>query len=245
MEFNIENTAFITSKRNIVLDPLADFKCMYISDLFDKQKDLYGKSKQGFYRLINRMELDGLLKTVGGLENNRKIVFLTQVGSSLLDKDFVNFPSKEALRHDAIVSSIVLDILKKIKSYTYEIPNSFDGSGLVPDARCWLDIDNEKSLFHIELELTRKSKERQIAKMKNYLQLKDKSFVIYFFDKKGVFNSYKESLNHTLIDLDIDEKKSRIILCYSPMLSSSDQCILDSDIYTQGQNAKLRDIFYA
>ena len=234
MDSNLKNSSFITTKRNIVLDPLADFKSMYISDLYEKQKDLYGNSKQGFYRLINRMEKDGLLKSVGGLENNRKIVFLTQEGSSIVDKDFINFPNKETLRHDAIVSSVVLEILNKIKFYTYDIPNSFDNGGYVSDARCWLDIDNRKSLFHIEVELTRKSKERQVTKMRNYLEMTDRSFVIYFFNKKGVFNSYRESLDHVLDDLGIDEKNSRIILCYSPMLSSSDHCILESDIYAQG-----------
>ena len=245
MDSNLKNSSFITTKRNIVLDPLADFKSMYISDLYEKQKDLYGNSKQGFYRLINRMEKDGLLKSVGGLENNRKIVFLTQEGSSIVDKDFINFPNKETLRHDAIVSSVVLEILNKIKFYTYDIPNSFDNGGYVSDARCWLDIDNRKSLFHIEVELTRKSKERQVTKMRNYLEMTDRSFVIYFFNKKGVFNSYRESLDHVLDDLGIDEKNSRIILCYSPMLSSSDHCILESDIYAQGQIATLKDVFYA
>lgn len=244
MSLDLERTPYISTKRNIVVDPLVDFKSMFIHDLFEEQKEIYGKNKQSFYKLINRMENDGLLQSVSGLENNRKIIFLTQKGAEALDRDYISFANREALRHDALVSAFVLNISKNTICYNYEIPYSQFDDDLIPDAKCLLDIGGDKKQFYIEVELTRKSRERQLTKMRNYINHSERPFVIYYFDKRGVFNSYKESMKNMLIDLDIEEKNNRIILCHSPDMLSIDSPLMESEIYIQGQKAMLKDIFH-
>ena len=80
--------------------------------------------------------------------------------------------------------------------------------------------------------------------MRNYINHSERPFVIYYFDKRGVFNSYKESMKNMLIDLDIEEKNNRIILCHSPDMLSIDSPLMESEIYIQGQKAMLKDIFH-
>lgn len=243
MENGLQNSTYLSSKRNIVLDPLVDFKSMFISDLFEKQSEVYGKSKQAFYRLICRMHDDGLINKVDGLDNNRKIVYLSKDASKIVGVDHIQYADRDTLRHDALVASVILDLEKKLNCRNVEIPsNNSDGFGLVPDAWCSLDLKGRETRVAIEIELTRKARQRQINKMNSYLDLNNDALALYIFDKRGVYNSYKENLKFTLEDQGISETSCNIILCYSPFLLSATHDLLDSEIFITGRNSKLGEV---
>jgi len=157
----------------------------------------------------------------------------------------INDIKEDILRHETI-TAINLRKLKKLNEVqdvflNHELIDQNNFKKLIeidPDGILVLKFNGSTFFTGVEIELTRKTKDRYIHKFKLYIESDHYRNAIYFFDKIGIFQSYKKQLSEIYIN-------SKIILCYHPELSSLNSDILKYQVFYQERDGYLGEILHA
>jgi len=234
----------LNARREEIVAPLLDFGVIYLSDAMKLVK--WNKSQGAFYRLITRMENDGIIKSKRYTNDNKKVIYLDKDIHLALAPD-TPYLSSEILYHDASLSSVFCKFLELKNVVACEKIHQghrnykFD-TGVFPDGIVLSRNDEYTSRIAIEVELTRKSKERYIKKFDEYQSETTLKFVIFFFNSAGVFNSYRHELEHYMLEKNISLRDSKIVLCYCPNFTANTEDFFNSSAYAEGEVSKLSSI---
>jgi len=183
------------------LRPLIDWRILDLKNLMKKVN--YELGYVGFTKIISNLEKKSLIGSFRDPFSRKKYLYLTNKGNDYLGGDFKPPAiSNLTLVHDAKVVELVLEFLKLKSSYGFELEHQIKESKtfgttyrICPDAIILGEKGGHKFKLAIELELTRKTKEKYLTKIGQYLNSSYYDFVVYFFQNKGVLNSYKRHIN--------------------------------------------------
>jgi hypothetical protein len=179
------------------LEPLKQWRILDLKNLMKKSN--YSASYKGFCKVLLRLEKKNMIGSFRDPFSGRKYLFLTKEGDVYLGGDD-NPPaiSKDTLVHDSKVVELVLELLKLHSFYGFELEHQIKDSKafgttyrICPDAIMLGEKGDVKFKLALELELTRKTKVKYLAKVGQYLNSNYYDFVVYFFQNKGVMNSYR------------------------------------------------------
>lgn len=241
----MNNKIYLNQTREEAIAPLLDFGVMYVSDLYKLSRST--KAKTSFYRLILRMEKDGLLISKKHTDKNKKYVYLSKDVHDTYAPD-LPYVSGDILYHDAVLASILCKFSRLnisslcIKMHQGVSLNRF-ASGVFPDGIVFTESNEVKKKVAIEVELTRKSKDRYLRKFDLYMKEDEIDVVIFFFDSKGVYNSYKRELKLFLHENDIKKEDCKIALCHVGSVSEDAEDFFSSVSYGLGRECLLHNLF--
>lgn len=227
--------------RDKVIGPLFDYGVLYAADLLDKVG--WDKSLGAFYKLLTRMENDGILKSKRHVSNNKKYVYLTKEVHNAFAPD-TPYISQEILYHDAVLSSVLckfshLNSVKAVKKIHHGKANYLFSTGVIPDGLVISENNEDEVKLAIEIELTRKSKERYVQKFDEYMKEDGVDIVFFFFDTFGVYNSYQNELKSYCFDNGFSASECKIALCYTPYISNSKKDFFESRAYGLGRESQI------
>jgi DNA-binding MarR family transcriptional regulator len=227
------------------LFPLKKWRILDLKTLLDKS--LYHHSYEAFTKMLQRLEKKKMIESFIDPFTKNKFVYLTKEGDSYLGgTDNSPMLSTNSLIHDSRVVKLVLELLN-LSYFTgseLEHENKQRGSfnnrtGNIPDAVLLGKKDEQKFRVALELELTRKTKTRYLAKAGQYLNTTYYDFVIYFFQSKSLLESYKKN---------IDEKfgtdsNTKIIYAYNEKLFLKGFDFMESRIIFLNRKGDFSTIF--
>ncbi|MCP4912365.1 MAG: hypothetical protein GY909_04545 [Oligoflexia bacterium] len=143
-------------------------------------------------RIVNRLFQSNLIKKIkGGFKKD--YVFLTNRGGLVSSYNSQYDESEDELFHD-MVSSFVLLRLLEFKNFESGSLN-FDTGSYLSDGELNCIKKGQNYKMALEVELTQKSKRRVESKFKYYLNTKNFDYVLYVFNKRSTFESYKRTLS--------------------------------------------------
>ncbi len=161
----------------------------------------YPFSDSAFRKKLNRLERSGIIKTTRDFNRGRKYAYLSQKGKDFLKPDeSYDCVAEGHERHDLLVSHI-LQYFEKFKGVrACYLEHELKGeqqfrskNQVIPDGLIKTNHQGKELSIAIELEITRKSKNRIESKYERYLQDKKIDTVFWFFTSEGVKKSY---INH-------------------------------------------------
>jgi DNA-binding MarR family transcriptional regulator len=227
------------------LEPLKDWRILDLKNLMAKVN--YELGYVGFTKIISNLEKKNLVKSFRDPFSRKKYLYLTNIGNDYLGGN-MNPPaiSKETFVHDAKVVELVLEFLKLHSFYGFELEHqikdlkSFGTSyRICPDAVMLGEKDGGKFKLAIELELTRKTKAKYLSKVGEYLNSSFYDFVVYFFQNKGVMNSYRTHIRDKY-GLDSDR---RILYVLNEQLLSKNFVFDDSVAFYKTKEGRVDELF--
>jgi hypothetical protein len=182
------------------LEPLKQWRILDLKNLMRESK--YEATYKGFCKMLLRLEQKNMIGSFREPYSGRKYLFLTKEGDSYLGgNDNPPAISEHTLVHDAKVVDLVLEFLKLESSYGFELEHQIKDTKafgttyrICPDAIIFGQKGQGKFKIALELELTRKTKAKYLAKVGQYLSSSYYNFVVYFFQNKGVMNSYRKHI---------------------------------------------------
>lgn len=182
------------------LEPLKKWRILNLKNLMGKAN--YELGYVGFTKMMSNLEKKNLIGSFRDPYTRKKYLYLTNEGNSYLGGGSKSPAiSKETLVHDSKVVEIVLGLLALKSFYGFELEHNMKqgdgmcfGSSVLPDSLMLGEKDGKKFKLALELELSRKVKERYLGKASEYLKSDYYNFVIYFFQNKGVLNSYRKHI---------------------------------------------------
>ena len=205
----------ISSLHEAYLAPILKWRIMDIVSL--KNELGFKRNYSAFCRSLRGLEDKGVIGSYRRPNGGKKVVYLTSRGEKLLAQDQnPTAVSKETLVHDLKVSELTRELLNagliQSASLEHEIHNKRQFGSVarvVPDA-LWEVVHGKKALkIALELELNLKSRPRIIEKIRQYLADSSYDSVIYFFEKKTHFESYRQ-----LIEAEEGEKTFKKIALF-------------------------------
>ena len=168
-------------------------------DLESLRKECFRATKyKNFHRIIRGLEKEKILEGYRDPHSRKKFVFLSPLGESQLSlKDNPTAISNETLIHDLKVSEITRTFMAdgwidevELEHQIHDKRNFKLTYKIIPDAILYLEKKGHKFQLAFELELTRKSNQRLIEKMKQYEDSSFYHYVMYFFPTKKLMEKY-------------------------------------------------------
>ena len=182
------------------LNPLLKWKILDTKSLMEMSN--YQGSYISFCEMLRNLKSKDLVHWEPLLYNKKRIIYLTHAAQKELLPGSPYFIDSEIMFHDAIVSNTARSFLGKDYFYDCELPHEYYGKNnwnyadvLDPDGILYGKNKNYFFKIALEVELTRKSKERIERKIKDYIRSEFFDSVIYVFNKKNIFNAYIKYLN--------------------------------------------------
>lgn len=232
-----------------ILTQVAKWRVIPLNNLRDLTD--YQGCKQSFYRLIRRLEDRGLVRTIiinGGF----KVVTLSnELGKIPYYQNAILHD--ESVPHEALVSIICNEILTwemfQSVSLPHEIQDASYDSGIsrLPDAVIKGVNKDNKFIMALEVEISRKSKERVQNKIEDYINNTVFDYIFYLFNDIGTFKSYQnfifEVINSSSYKNSKKNHQARFLLGHKEKMINSNCRLEDIEIYYLGKITNLESIF--
>jgi hypothetical protein len=227
------------------LEPLKEWRILDLKNLMKKAR--YERGYVGFTKILSNLEKKKLIGSFIDPFSRRKYLYLTNEGNQYLGGD-CNSPAirQDTLVHDSKMVVLVLELLKLESFYGFELEHIIKGSKefgttykICPDAIMLGDKGGTKFKLAVELELTRKSKNKYLTKIGQYLNSDYYDFVLYFFQSKGVMNSYRKHI----VDRFGEDSNKRILYVLNENLLTKKFNFDDSVAYHKNKEGKLDAVF--
>jgi DNA-binding MarR family transcriptional regulator len=173
-------------------------------------------------KLMQRMKANNFINVYRCAFNKKNYYFLTSKAEKFINQDQKASLSEETYYHDAMVSSICVE-LSKIKPFVEKVElehiikngstkNSYDE--IIPDARIKGMFNDKSFLIAIEVEIHQKEKSRILLKAKSYLKNTLYDYVFYFFPDERLMNNYAKILKNEIGE----EFNEKIFLFIAPRI---------------------------
>lgn len=241
-DFELETYKFI-------FDGLLKWKVVPLGIL--KEISDYTGTMGSFYRVINRLEKRKYIKTIP-YSGRSRLVYPTQ---ELLRKIANNSSLgiyDDCLFHDGIVTIICdqfskWETIKEIKLPHEYRKISLDRNVLEPDAVIFCEKDGDKFKVALEIELSRKSKDRVKNKFIQYVDSIFYDCAIYLLNNKSDFEAYQRMLceltgaentkvrNQQILD--------KIILAFKDDLTGKNGRLYEANVLWKAERTSFNDIF--
>ncbi len=234
-------------KNSDIIEALSKWRSMTTKNL----KELVAGSENApaFRQRIIRLEQGGILKSQLQKGFN-KIVYPSR--DLLLRLGIENF-NEDNIRHDAVVSMVVSNLidLKMVTSgklpHEFKTKSSWRHRVIEPDAIISVEKNKKEIIAAIEVELWRKDRKRVFDKLVEYAKADEYDNVLYFFADKSSFESYKKRLMELLADSDFDhleeELSQKIIFVFNQSILKNAIGLLSSEVFHHGETKKLGELF--
>lgn len=232
-----------------ILSHIAKWRVIPINNLRDLSD--YQGCKQSFYRVVRRLEEKGLVRTI--IINGRtKVVTLSSELSKI--PYYQNaILHDDSVPHEALVSIICNEMLAwemfETVSLPHEIQDASYDSGIsrLPDAVIKGANKDKSFIMALEVEISRKSKERVQNKIEDYINNTVFDYIFYLFNDIGTFKSYQkfifEVLNSSSYKNNKKNHHARFILGHKDKMINSNCRLEDIEIYYLGKMTNLESIF--
>lgn len=188
------------------ISPLSDWRILDIKGLMECSSMDRFKRYDYVRKLLHKMKSQNFVNIYYSPFTKKNYYFLTNKSESLINLEQKNSLSEETYYHDAMVSSICVE-LSKIKSAVEKIElehiikngkakTNFDD--IIPDARISGNFNGKNFLIAIEVEINQKEKSRIIFKGTNYLKNSLYDYVFYFFPDERMMKNYAKAFSSEL-----------------------------------------------
>lgn len=183
------------------------------------------------YKIVKSMVLPGY--------HNKKFYIPTKKTQDYFSEN-VLMTSGSNLYHNIMLGKVMflLSHYSNIENYTILGDMTADKSLLVPDAIMTVTNKGKCHKFAVELELTRKTIERYTKKFKNYNNDKAYDGVIFIFDSKGVYNSYKRRIIETFEQI---EECNIFLLCLDK-LNIESVSLINNNFFIYGKEMRAQSL---
>lgn len=227
------------------LGPLKEWRILDVKNLMRKCN--YQATYNGFCKMLLRLEKKQLVESFLDPFTGRKYLYLTKQGDDYLGgEDAPPVISKSTLVHDAKVVDHVLSFLGLEPFYAFELEHLIRAGRIInptktlcPDAIMFGEKHGEKFKMAIELELTRKTKSKFLAKAGTYLNSTYYEFVVYIFQNSGVMNSYQKYIR----DKFGIESDSKIIYALNEKILTNKFNFNETLVYHNGREGSYEELF--
>lgn len=202
----------LTPQREELLSSFQDTNAVFLSDL--KNHMNYLGVDNSFRKFCLSMERDGFLKSFVDPMSRKKILYPTEIGLNVAQAKRGSVDKATAL-HDAMVFSITKKIAEFDNYQSAKIMSGIDhgvSSGVTPDAEILFNDGVNDFKIYLEVEIHQKDEKRIFEKMRRYLSSYGDFKVVYYFNKMGVFKSYKKRLIQILSEMGLDSENCSIVL---------------------------------
>ncbi len=168
----MENILQVNSLKLECLRPLGKWRILDLKSLMEL---LEGQTNYwSLQKTLKRLEKAKVIQSFRDPWTGKKMIYLEGLGNNLLGLEKKTCINNETLLHDSKVSIIVRQMLQfatlKEALLEHELSKKlFCVGDLSPDALLKGEKNGKKFTMAFELELTRKSNERVLAKAKHYL----------------------------------------------------------------------------
>lgn len=224
------------------LYPLNKWRFLSLEDLFEEGQ--YPGTISGFRKYILRLEKKEVINSFRSGKFGRKYVYLTKKGGMQvgLDNATLNL-STETLLHDVRVSDITrafldFNTISKIE-LEHEIILDRGKNQYTPDALIYGKRKKINFKMAFELELTRKATDKYLDKMEHYLRSNFYDYALYFFQHKGIFDSYKKYLEREKGVSAFD----KILFALNTDINKRRPQLDESYVFFMGKEVTLKDVF--
>ncbi len=200
----MENILLVNSIQLDCLRPLVKWRILDVITLMEENREQY--SYKHFHKIISRFEKAKVVNSFKDPWTKRKVIYLEGLGRGLLGVDRTNAINSETLIHDLKVAQSIQSLLKgKIfhkALLEHELSRKLFTSGeLSPDALLNGVKNGKEFSLAFELELTKKSNERILAKAKHYLNSSNVNYALYLFCSENLYESYKRVFEEGLPEI--------------------------------------------
>lgn len=184
------------------LQPLKKWRILDVENL---RSELPTNPKySNFCRVLRRLESQKILKLYKDPLSKKKYVYLTEFGEDKIGIDSIQSSISEGtLLHDLKVSefvrslSINSDQVETKLEHELKLNKSFNSKfNIIPDAVFFKENDGIRSSIAFELEISKKSTDRILGKLSDYISSKQYDIVLYVFGNINLMNSYYQKINN-------------------------------------------------
>ena len=184
------------------ISPLSDWRILDIKGLMDCSRMAQYKNYEYVKKLMQRMKANNFINVYRCAFNKKNYYFLTTKAEKFINQDQKASLSEETYYHDAMVSSICVE-LSKIKPFVEKVElehvikngktkTNFDE--IIPDARIKGVFNQKPFLIAIEVEIHQKEKSRILLKANSYIKNVMYDYVFYFFPDERLMNNYAKAM---------------------------------------------------
>lgn len=226
------------------LTPLLKWRVM---DLESLRKECISAPKyKNFHRIIRNLEKKKILEGYRDPYSRKKFIYLSAFGEGKLSlKENPTALSGETLIHDLKVSEITRALYVQGLIDDVELEHQIHDKRnfkltykIIPDAILKLEKKGHKYQIAFELELTRKSNQRLIEKMKQYETSSFYHYVLYFFPSESLMEKYIAQAEEKIGK----EYMIKFMFFYHPQLSSGHHNPGDIKGIYQGKKITLSEV---
>jgi len=237
----------IRTDHKFLISPLSDWRILDINGLMDCAS--FEKYKRYDYvkKLLQKLRSKNLVDVYRCTFNRRNYYYLTPFAEKLIDQNQKSSISEETIFHDAMVSTLGIE-LSKIKPFIKEIDlehkikngnNKTNYEEIIPDARLKGEFRNVIFTAAIEVEIHQKEKSRIITKAKSYIKSNLYDYVFYFFPDNKLLENYLNIMKKEIED-DFNQK---IFLFSTPDIFSGKNSIQQGSGYVKGMQKSVLQLF--
>ena len=226
------------------LTPLLKWRVM---DLESLRKECISAPKyKNFHRIIRNLEKKKILEGYRDPHSRKKFIYLSPFGEGQLSlKENPTALSGETLIHDLKVSEITRSLHVQGLVDDVELEHQIHDKRnfkltykIIPDAILHLEKKGHKYQIAFELELTRKSNQRLIEKMKQYETSSFYHYVMYFFPSDNLMEKYIAQAEEKIGK----DYMGKFMFFYHPKLSSGYHNPEDIKGIYQGKKITLSEV---
>lgn len=244
-EEDMEKTKRINGLHLNHLAPLKKWRVLDLKIVYEDAN--YGGSISSFRKLIINLEKNNIIKSFIDPQTSKKYLHLTEDGEAYLGvKEGAPAICKETFFHDSRVTEVCKLLLEFNTIKEIQLEHEFiDRSNftthykICPDALIFGERKGVKFRMAFELELTRKTMPKYLAKAQQYLDSSAYDYAFYLFGVQGVFESYRQQFLESF-----GEKAfSKIILGINKTLYLKAFDINETKIFFQNKEVSIDTIF--
>ncbi len=241
----MDKSLFVNGMHLNYIMSLKKWRVLNLQSVF--QESEYPGSYSTFKKIITSLESKNLIKSFQDPFSSKKYLFLTESGEAYVGaKEGMPSLSNETLLHDSKAVEICMSLkdFPAIKDVELEHQlvdrTAFKSTyRICPDALIYGERKGQKFKMAFELELTRKTKAKYLAKIQQYLDSSAYDYVFYYFPGVGVYTSYQEHISEAF-----GEKAfSKIIMGLNPTLLSKQFDIKKTKIFFQNKEVDIETLF--
>lgn len=229
------------------IHPLSDWRILDIKGLMECSRLEKFKKYDYAKKLLQKMKSQKFVNVYRCVLNGKNYYYLTPLAEKLINQDQKSSISEETIFHDAMVSSLGIE-LSKIKPFITEIElehkikngksrTNFDE--IIPDARLKGNFKGVNFNSAIEVELHQKERSRIISKAKHYLKSNFYDYAFYFFPDEKILKNYSNILRQELSN-DFSQK---IFLFSTPKIFEGKNSLYEGTGLVKGESKTILQLF--
>jgi len=228
-----------------LIRPLIKWKILSIKELHEDSS--YPSSYKSYYKVIQRLEKNGILGSFKDVWTKSKRLYLTKKGNELVNPfDWMaHVYNKQNLFHDSRVTLYLRFLAQNLpvshvvlEQEKMKIRKKEDFQKIRPDAEFTLESNNKSADFILEVELTQKNKERAWEKMKNYKDISEYKNIFFIFPNPTIFNCYLQIFENHKKQFD----RHNYIFVLDPGLIKGSPSLETAKAVYQGRETNLQNV---